>query len=80
MMKRRLAVVTSVAAIAGLGVSAAPAAADQKPSRWGLCGARNMVNPNALPGMMNAMGNTPVQGDTGMFGAVANTTCAPPEV
>lgn len=74
-MKRRFAVVSSVAALAALGASAAPAAGDQKPTRWGLCGAKNMVNPNARPGMVHAMSQTAQQGDDGMMGAVENTTC-----
>ena len=36
-----------------------------------------MVNTNALPGMTNAMSLNDANGDTGMYGAVANTGCAP---
>lgn len=76
-MKRRLAVVTSIAAIAAVGVSAAPAAADQKPTKNGRCGAANMMNENARPHMLKAMAeHTAPQGDAGMFAAVARTSCA----
>lgn len=76
-MKRRLAV-SSVAAIA-MAVSAAPAAADQKPTPNGLCGAKNMVNEHSIDAMRTAMmEHTNHHGDAGMAGAVANTTCASP--
>ena len=78
-MKRRLAVVTSVAAIAAVGVSAAPAAADQKPTPNNRCGAANMMNENSAPHMVEAMMlHTNEHGDAGMFAAVARTRCAPP--
>ena len=76
-MKRRCAVVSLVAAVA-VTVSATPAAADQKPTPTGLCGARNMVNDNSRDAMLTAMmEHTNHHGDTGMFAAVARTTCAP---
>lgn len=75
-MKRRLSVL-SVAAVA-LAVSATPAAADQKPTPNGLCGARNMVNEHSRDAMLTAMmEHTNHHGDAGMFAAVARTTCAP---
>ena len=76
-MKRRLAVVASAAAItAALG--AAPATADQKPTRNGMCGAKNMMNENAGPHMVEAMAeHTAPQGDAGMVAAVGRTQCAP---
>lgn len=71
-MRRRLAVVTSVAA-AAVALSATPAAADPNhPPRdptW--CGAENMRSAN--PHMRIAMrDHTAPQGDAGMFGAVDN--------
>lgn len=76
-MKRRLAVLTSVAAIASGAVGAAPAAADQKPTPNNKCGAANMVNEHAFEAMMTAMNeHTAQQGDDGMRAAVARTTCA----
>ncbi len=74
-MKRRLAVVTSVAAIA-VAASATPAAADQKPTPNNRCGAANMVNENSAPHMAQAMAlHTNEHGDAGMFAAVARTRC-----
>ena len=74
-MKRRYAVLTSVAAIAALAASATPAAAAPV-TPTGFCGARNMVNDNARPHMVEAMmEHTAPQGDAGMFAAVARTTC-----
>lgn len=76
-MKRRLAMLSSVAAVA-LVVSATPAAAAQKPTPHGLCGARNMVNEHSRDAMLTAMmEHTNHHGDAGMFAAVARTTCAP---
>lgn len=74
-MKRRLAVVTSVAA-AAVALSATPAAADpDHPPRdptW--CGAENMRSAN--PHMGIAMrDHTAQQGDDGMTRAVANAPC-----
>lgn len=75
-MKRRCAV-SFVAAVA-VAVSAAPAAADQKPTPNGLCGAKNMVNENSIDAMRTAMmEHTNYHGDAGMTGAVVRTTCAP---
>lgn len=66
-----------VAAVA-LVVSATPAAADQKPTPNGLCGAKNMVHENSRDAMLTAMmEHTNYRGDAGMFAAVARTTCAP---
>lgn len=74
-MKRRFAVVTSVAAIAAVAVSATPAAAAPM-TPTGFCGASNMVNDNARPHMREAMAeHTAPQGDAGMFAAVARTRC-----
>jgi hypothetical protein len=75
-MKRRLAVVASVAAIAG-AVTASPAAAGPNPTpNDGRCGAANMANENAAPYMAEAMNeHTDEHGDAGMFGAVANSSC-----
>ena len=74
-MKRRLAVVTSFAALA-VAVSATPAAADPNHPApdpdW--CGAENMRRAN--PHMATAMEeHTAPQGDAGMSGAVGNAPC-----
>jgi hypothetical protein len=72
-MLRKLTITT--AALAGSlavgvgGSSAAPASPN------GLCGAANMTNANALPGMLNAMSRNNDNGDAGMFLAVANSAC-----
>lgn len=74
-MKRRLAVVTSVAAVA-VAVSATPAAAhpDHPPHNPALCGAENMRS--AYTHMGTAMSeHTARQGDEGMGRAVANAPC-----
>jgi hypothetical protein len=71
-MKRRLAVVTSVAVVA-VAVSATPAAAhpNHPPHNPAWCGAENMRS--AYTHMRDAMmHHTAPQGDAGMFGAVAN--------
>lgn len=71
-MKRRLAVVTSVATVA-VAVGAAPAAAhpDHPPHNPAWCGAENMRS--AYTHMAIAMTeHTAPQGDAGMHGAVAN--------
>lgn len=67
-MKRRLAVVTSVAAIA-VAVSATPAAAGHE------CGPMNMKHGGSHGGMQNAMSHVAPQGAAGMFGAFANAPC-----
>ena len=73
-MQRRLAV-SSLAVIA-MAASASPAAADQKPTPNGLCGARNMVNEHSRDAMLTAMmEHTNQHGDAGMFAAVARTAC-----
>lgn len=75
-MKRRFAVLTSVAAIASVAAGAAPAAADQKPTPNNRCGAANMVNEHSAAAMMTAMAeHTAAQGDAGMRAAVARTRC-----
>ena len=74
-MKRRLAVVTSVAVVA-VTVSATPAAAhpDHPPHNPAWCGAENMRS--AYAHMGTAMtSHTAEQGDEGMEGAVANRPC-----
>ncbi len=74
-MKRRLAVVTSVAAVA-VAVSATPAAAhpNHPPHNPAWCGAENMRS--AYTHMKTAMTeHTAPQGDEGMEGAVANRPC-----
>ena len=63
-------------AVTALVGGASPAAAAARPSANGLCGAKNMVNPNALPHMVEAMMlHTAPQGDLGMGGAVAASSC-----
>lgn len=53
-----------------------PAEAAARPSANGLCGAKNMVNPSAAPHMAEAMAlHTAPQGDYGMMGAVAASSC-----
>lgn len=74
-MKRRLAVVTSVAAVA-VAVSATPAAAhpNHPPHNPAWCGAENMRS--AYTHMGTAMTqHTAPQGDIGMNRAVANAPC-----
>lgn len=74
-MKRRFAVVTSVAAIAAVAASATPAAAAPM-TPTGFCGAQNMVNVNARPHMVEAMADhTNAHGDAGMVAAVVRTSC-----
>ena len=66
-------VVLAVTVLVGVASSAAAAA---RPSANGLCGAKNMVNPNAFPHMVEAMTlHTAEQGDLGMGGAVAASSC-----
>jgi len=75
MMKRRLAVVTSVAAVA-VAVGATPAAAhpNHPPHNPAWCGAENMRA--ATIHMRDAMVlHTAPQGDAGMMGAVENAPC-----
>ena len=74
MMKRRLAIVTSVAAVA-VAVGATPAAAhpNHPPHNPAWCGAENMRA--ATTHMRDAMVlHTAPQGDAGMMGAVENGT------
>ena len=71
-----LAAAVVVLILTGLVGVASPAGAAARPSANGLCGAKNMVNPNALPHMVEAMAlHTAPQGDAGMAGAVAVSSC-----
>lgn len=71
-----LVVAVVVAVLAALIGGAAPATAAANPSANGLCGAKNMVNPNALPHMVEAMTlHTAPQGDAGMMHAVVVSSC-----
>jgi hypothetical protein len=55
---------------------ASPASAAARPSANNLCGAKNMVNPSALPHMVEAMDlHTAPQGDAGMTRAVTVSSC-----
>lgn len=76
-MKRSARVATMGAVcLTALAAGASPAAAGARPSANGLCGAKNMVNPNALPHMVEAMAlHTAPQGDAGMARAVAVSSC-----
>ncbi len=76
-MKRVLGLVAAVVlALAALAGGASPAGAAARPSANGLCGANNMMNPSAAPHMMEAMAShTALQGDAGMFHAVAVSSC-----
>jgi hypothetical protein len=74
-MKRLIGLAAAVVAVVCVG-GASPAAAAARPSANGLCGAKNMVNPNARPHMVEAMiFHTAPQGDAGMSGAVAVSSC-----
>ncbi len=73
-MKKVLILAATVAAALSVGV-ATSAATPQTPT--GLCGAANMTNTNALPGMLNAMfGNGAGAGNGQMFNAVDLTSCS----
>lgn len=77
-MKRVTACVATMAVmgVAALAGGASPVTAAQKPTPNGLCGAKNMVNENALPHMMMAMTyHTNENGDFEMFRAVAVSAC-----
>ena len=75
-MRRRIGLVASAVVVSALVAGASPAAAAQIPTPNGLCGARNMMNPNARPHMLEAMMlHTAPQGDAGMFHAVAVSSC-----
>ena len=77
-MKRVIGLMAAVVTltVAALVGGASPATAAARPSANGLCGAKNMVNPNALPHMVEAMAlHTALQGDLGMAGAVAASSC-----
>lgn len=73
-MPKKLSIVVA-ALSAGLAVGVgASAAAPVTPN--GLCGAANMTNANALPGMLHAMSGNDPNGDAGMFRAVASSACS----
>ena len=76
-MKRVIGLVAvSLLALMAFVGGASPAVAAARPSANGLCGAKNMVNPNAFPHMVEAMAlHTAPQGDAGMGGAVAASSC-----
>ena len=77
-MKRIAARVTTTAVVGVIAVaaSASPAAAAQRPTPNGLCGAKNMVNENARPHMVAAMTyHTNEHGDQGMARAVTVSSC-----
>lgn len=76
-MKRAIGLVAVILlALTAFVGGASPAVAAAGPSANGLCGAKNMVNPNALPHMAEAMAlHTAPQGDAGMAGAVAVSSC-----
>ena len=76
-MKRFGKAMAALGVAVAMGATFAPAAgAAARPSANNLCGAKNMVNPNALPHMVEAMAlHTAPQGDAGMGGAVAVSSC-----
>lgn len=76
-MKRFGKAMAALGVAVAMGATFAPAAAAAaRPSANNLCGAKNMVNPNALPHMMEAMAlHTAPQGDAGMVGAVIASSC-----
>ncbi len=78
-MKRFGRAMAALGVVVAMGATFAPAAAAAaRPSANGLCGAKNMVNPNAKPHMMEAMDlHTAPQGDAGMRGAVIASSCPP---
>lgn len=71
-MLKTLAILAA-ALVVSLTLIAASSAAPETPN--GLCGAANMTNTHALPGMLNAMSLNNGSGDAGMFGAVGNSAC-----
>lgn len=77
-MKRVVRLAASVVVL-GLGAviaAASPAAGAARPAATGLCGAKNMVNPNARPHMAQAMMlHTAPRGDAGMMHAGAVSSC-----
>ncbi len=77
-MKRHIGHVASaiVLGFTALLAGDSPAEAAARPSANGLCGAKNMVNPNAAPHMAEAMAlHTAPQGDNGMMRAVGASSC-----
>ncbi len=74
-MKRRVAVVGSIAAITAVVAGTTPAMA-QPLTKNGRCGAGNMTNPHSIDQMRKAMmEHTDDHGDAGMLAAVARTSC-----
>jgi hypothetical protein len=69
-MKRILVPLALIATLAFAGTAAA--APPVTPAGW--TGACNMINDNALPGMLNAMTRDNSNGNDGMWGAVYHTT------
>ncbi len=67
------ALVLAGASLLGGGV----AGATPGPTPSGLTGAANMTNPNALPGMLKAMGTDNSSGRAGMWRAVCLTNAIP---
>jgi len=72
MLKKLAIVAGALGTSLALGVSASTAA-PVTPN--GLCGAANMTNAHALPGMLNAMSLDNADGVAGMFVAVASSDC-----
>ncbi len=63
-------------AVSALVGGASPAAAAARPSANRLCGAKNMVKPNALPHMVEAITlHASLPRDLDMAGAVAASSC-----
>ena len=72
MLKKLAIAAAALAASLAVGVNASTAA-PVTPN--GLCGALNMVNANALPGMLHGMSVDNANGNAGMSIAVANSDC-----
>jgi hypothetical protein len=71
-MKRLLAVI-SVSAVVAVAALGGTASASTGPTPNGWCGALNMLQAGA--GMDNAMSRDNANGNAGMFGAVAASSC-----
>jgi hypothetical protein len=69
-IKALLAAIPALAVAGASLVGAGAAAAAPRPTPNQLTGAANMVNANALPGMLNAMTRNNGNGDAGMWCAV----------
>ncbi|MCA1679491.1 MAG: hypothetical protein LC777_11330 [Actinobacteria bacterium] len=68
----------AVLGLTALAASASPAAAGPTPTPNGFCGAKNMVNENAFPHMVEAMTlHTNLNGKIGMGNAVLVSACPP---